>query len=197
MPSTVNTPFLSDVVNKLLSFNFCPRKFSYFWHFLPAFDPLRWRLVYLKFYIYRHVYVRFCLIINKKFKFKDLSTATQIFHKGIFFFLILPKSHYHHIEIFPYLWKFLTFRLWSITGFFRFSGFFNHACFFSGFCKRPFIVLSKFLYPEEPRYHFCHFSWWWLWRRSWLCSEENEQFDHPCWFARNVSVRANSNYLLA
>lgn len=104
MPSTVNTSFLSEVVNKLLSFNLAPESFH-----IPD-------IFYLLLFIHsgehrftldsRHVYVRFCLLTN------SLSSRTfSNFSQGYPFFLILPKSRYHHIEIVPYLWKFLTFHL--------------------------------------------------------------------------------------
>ena len=189
MPSTVNTSFLSKVVNKLLSFNLAPESF----HIPDIFYPLlfihsgehRFTLDF------RNVYVHFCFL-TKNSSSRTCPWSPKFFTSPV---TIILKS-------FLISGNSLHFAFDSITRIFRFSGFFNHACFFSGYCKRPFIVLSKFLNPKEPRYPFCHFSWWWLWRRSWLCSEENEQFDHPCWFAqawlckRKVSVGANSNYLL-
>lgn len=144
MPSTLNTSFLSQVANKLLSFNLAPESF----HIPDIFYPLlfihsgehRFTLDS------RHVYGRFCLLT------KNLSSRT--FPQPLKFFTS-PVTII--LKLFLISGNSLHFAFDSITGIFRFSGFFNHACFFSGFCKHPFIVLSKFLNPEEPRYPYLPF----------------------------------------
>ena len=145
MPSTVNTSFLSKVDNKLLSFNLAPESY----HIPDIFYPLLFihsgehRFTFES----RHVYVHFCFL-TKNLSLRTCPWPLKFFTSPV---TIILKS-------FLISGNSLNFAFDSVIRIFRFSGFFNHACFFSGFCKRPFIVLSKFLNPEEPRYPFCPFS---------------------------------------
>ena len=55
---------------------------------------------------YVNQYLRSC-----KFKYDDIRTAADLFHKDDWFFKFDYKSGYHHIEIFPQHCKYLGFSL--------------------------------------------------------------------------------------
>lgn len=182
MPPTVDSSFLSKAVNRLLSFNLVPERF----HIPDIVYPLFSSTMHGEHRFIsdsRHIYAFICW--QKKFKCEDLSMATKFFTWVSIYSNFTSSPGYHQLEIFLFLRKFLAFAFDSGSGIFNYACFFFFSVFFSVLLSvSPCLVLSKFLNPEEPRHPFCHFSWWQLWRRSWLCSGRNKQFDHPRWFAQ-------------
>ena len=57
-----------------------------------------------------------------KFKYEDVRTATDLFHKGDCFFKLTYSSGYHHLEIFPGHTPFLGFS-WRVDGHCKFYKF--------------------------------------------------------------------------
>ena len=171
MPPTVNSSFLSEAVNRLVSFNLIPERFH-----IPD-------IVYPLFFIHSGEH-RFISDSRHKLRFHLLTTKFKCnFSHGFLFILILPQVWLPSNWNLSFSTKIPCICLWFWFDL-GFSGIFYYAYFFFFsvlLFVSPCLVLSKFLNPEEPRHPFCHFSWW---RNDWLCSGQNKQFDHQCWFAQ-------------
>ena len=84
-------------------------------------------------------------IFKQKFKWEDLSVATQVFDKGFYLFKFDLKSGYHHIEIFPDHRKFLAFAWDFSTGIFRYFQF----CVFPFWLSSAPFIFTKILKPLQ------------------------------------------------